>query len=321
MMKLFPRGVLCIAYLLHQVWWLWSPSDSWWAPPRARLKHRTRCKENLLKVAFLWFLKLCRGFIMPAKRGTTSTPTKKKQEESRSSQKKAKFDLQGEEQNSEPMSTMSARKLTDDSTPPAWFARFETRFDLLIKDIKDMQDGLNSHIESTEEKFKSVKDEVKSLWDKIDDLENRSRRNNLVLYNIPEKSENNPNDCVDFMIMLARDFIKINDKDMPKFQRAHRTPTGPPRQHKPRPIHMQFATYQEKISFRKAAVAVFKTTTYNGWKLFIQDDLSARIQKNRKELVPVLKKLREEGKRPFFVYPAVLKFWDNEELKVYTASA
>ena len=268
---------------------------------------------------------------MPAKRGSsTRSPVKKDVQEN--SQKSRKLDFQADsmasgsttEQNSSPMKVSYASKLTaDESTAPIWFSRYEerldARFEVLAKDFKDMQDGLNHHIKDTEEKFETVNDEMKSLWDKIDDLENRSRRNNLVLYNVPEKTETNPSECIDFMKKLSKDFIKIKEGDIPVFQRAHRTPTGPPRaqQNKPRPIHIQFASFQDKIAFRKSAVALFKTTTFNGWKLFIQDDLSVRIQKNRKELVPTLKKLREEGKRPFFVYPAILKYWDNDQLKVY----
>ena len=35
------------------------------------------------------------------------------------------------------------------------------------------------------------------------------------------------------------------------------------------------------------------------------------------ELLPAMKKLREEGKKPFFSYPATLKFWQDGTVKVY----
>ncbi len=259
-----------------------------------------------------------------SKRSTNmrSPACSKKSQDGNSTKKSRKIDFEVDDgssavQNSADI-TMSPVCTADDDKAPRWFTRFEDRFEVLIKDIKDIQEGLNAHIDSTEEKFGSVSKEMELLWDKIDDLENRGRRNNLVLYNVPEGVEPNPNDCINFMNKLSKDFIKIEPASVPEFQRAHRTPTGPSReQGRPRPIHIQFPTFQSKLAFRKAAVSMFKTTTFNGAKLFIQDDLSARVQKKRKELVPAMKKLREEGKRPFFIYPAVLKFWEDTKLKVY----
>ena len=208
-------------------------------------------------------------------------------------------------------------------TAPLWFSRFEQRFEELVRitraEISEIKDGLEFHIETTKTNFEKVEDEVSHLWDKIDDLENRSRRNNLVLYNVPEKSESNPSDCTYFLRALSKDFIKLNPQQIPAFERAHRTPSGPARMNEehPRPIHILFPTFQDKIAFRKAAIAVFKEQKFNDRKLYIQDDISARVQKKRKDLLPVLKKLKEEGKHPFFSYPATLKFWVDGQLKVY----
>ena len=230
-------------------------------------------------------------------------------------------------QNSEDMEILSGNvtneSLGRDDTAPLWFAKFEQRFEELIRitrsEINDMKEGLEFIIETTKSSFDKVNDEVSQLWDKIDDLENRNRRNNLVLYNVPENSESNPYNCIDFLMTLSQDFIKLNPQQIPAFERAHRTPTGPARvneQH-PRPIHILFPSFQDKVALRKAAIAVFKELKFKDRKLYIQDDISARVQKKRKDLLPVLKKLKEEGKHPFFSYPATLKFWDNGHLKVF----
>jgi len=45
--------------------------------------------------------------------------------------------------------------------------------------------------------LKADKATVEALKDEIEELQNRSRRNNLVLYNIPEKAEGS--DCISFI--------------------------------------------------------------------------------------------------------------------------
>ena len=205
---------------------------------------------------------------------------------------------------------------------PVWFRHFEERFENIMKatrsEIKDIKDGLEFHIGATESKFQEVDSEVKKLWEKIDDLENRARRNNLVLYNIPEGTEQNA-DCIQFLNTFSREFLGVQP---PEFQRAHRTPTGPVRDpgSKPRPIHILMPTFQAKLSFRKAAIDVIKGKQFKGNKLYISDDLSHRVQQQRKELLPVLKGLKDSGKKAYFTYPATIRYWDGGHLKVYNSN-
>ena len=57
--------------------------------------------------------------------------------------------------------------------------------------------------------------------DKIDDLENRSRRNNLIFFNIPEGREQNQFDCLEFMTDFLAEFVGVEDDFIIK--RPHRT--------------------------------------------------------------------------------------------------
>ena len=129
----------------------------------------------------------------------------------------------------------------------------------------------------------------------IDDLENRSRRNNAIFFGIPEGSEQNPSNCRDFISNTLMKFIdpegNLPDIDI---QRAHRTPTGPPRtdQSKPRPIHVLFGQFQHKELTRNAAINTFKAKKFKNSKLFVADDLSKRVQDKRKKMLPHFKKLQ-----------------------------
>ena len=93
---------------------------------------------------------------------------------------------------------------------------------------------------------------TKSLESKIDDLENRSRRNNLVLYGVPESQSGSEN-CKEMVTSLLTDFVGI-DGDLVKnsVQRCHRTPIylsqtqATDRNAKPRMIHLNLASFLDK---------------------------------------------------------------------------
>ena len=106
------------------------------------------------------------------------------------------------------MSKDSARKeLSYDKkeTPPQWFldlfSHFESRFEARLENIISKQIGeltlkindQEEHIKSMDFDLRNVKDDLKrlreeneSLVEKLDDLENRSRRCNLVIFGLPE---------------------------------------------------------------------------------------------------------------------------------------
>ena len=68
---------------------------------------------------------------------------------------------------------------------------------------------------------------------------------------------------------------------------------------------------------RKTAIATFKSKKFRDSKLFISDDLSKRVQAQREEALPDYRKLRDDGLRPFFTYPAILKYWDSGSVKIF----
>ena len=215
----------------------------------------------------------------------------------------------------------------DNTAAPAWFTQFEERFNRIMTttrheighEIQDLKQALEFHTSQCDDKFQEMEKKLESAYDKIDDLENRSRRNNLVFFNIPEGREQNQFDCSDFMTDFLAEFVGVDDVII---ERAHRTPSGPPRanQGKPRPIHVCFLNWRSKELVRRSAIKVFKSKKYENQsqKLFVSEDFSKRITQQRKELLPAMKKLRDEGKKAFFKYPAVLKFVDGDgNLKEY----
>ena len=96
-----------------------------------------------------------------------------------------------------------------------WFAKFEQRFEELIRttraEINDMKEVLEFNIETTKFSSDKLNDEVSQLWDKIDDLENRSRRNNLLLLGLSRHTQTTLYVSLTFHCQRFRDTRVFNE--------------------------------------------------------------------------------------------------------------
>lgn len=207
------------------------------------------------------------------------------------------------------------------SEPPLWFQQYERRLNARLDGFTD---SLRFHEQECNDKLDRMQRDLDAALQKIDDLENRSRRNNLVFFNIPENDDDGEEgrSCKSFMA----DFLEKIDPDLKGvgIERAHRTPSFRPSGTRSspgiRPIHVCFSSFETKEKVRKKCVDKFKAKKHEGTgrKLFCSDDYSKRVQAQRKALLPKLKELQKEGKKAFFVFPAIIKFVENQVLKTYT---
>ena len=142
------------------------------------------------------------------------------------------------------------------------------------------------------------------------------RRNNVVIYNIPEESEGHGvYDCSGFVQNFLKQHMKMDAADKFEIERAHRSPTGPPRDRKVRPITVKFLRYQDRVATLKQASKVLKNSPYRGNNIYVSDDVTETVRKDRKRLVRIKKliKATQPGKRVFIpnVVPAVLLCEDD----------
>ncbi len=100
---------------------------------------------------------------------------------------------------------------------------------------------------AAEKVIKNLQTQNSSLLDRIEDLENRSRRSNLRIVNIPEGSENNQ-DPVKFVSEMLKEVTGTEVFDEPPIlERAHRSPGQKPTDgQKPRPFVVCFHRFQDK---------------------------------------------------------------------------
>ena len=146
-----------------------------------------------------------------------------------------------------------------------------------MKDVQSVKSSLEFTQAQVEELItsdltvKKVKVQIEDLGNKLDDLENRSRRNNLCFEGIPEspnetwqESENKIKHLLSsHMPEVGTDFV---------IEKAHRV--GRPRSDsKPRKIVARFLNYRDRE-------AVFKTKKkLNVTNMFVNEDYSDRVIK------------------------------------------
>ena len=128
--------------------------------------------------------------------------------------------------------------------------------------------------------------EIDTLNRKIDDLENRSKRNNVVIWGLKEGAEK---DCSSVEEFLQDElFSKHMGLENIEVMRAHRTKinqaaaSGSASQ--PRPIHVYLLRYPDKGRILKAAMNTLKDNPFYGSQIFISDDVSKSVRNGRAKL-------------------------------------
>ena len=133
--------------------------------------------------------------------------------------------------------------------------------------------------------------------DKQEYLENSSRRNNVKILGIPEKTKKNGKEICEESEIKAIEAIKkkLEITDDLKIERAHRVGRPRPKfrhiegakvENKPRPIVVRFQSWKDKEMALRAA----RRIRPEGMKFF--EDFSKRTLDRRKENMPELIKKR-----------------------------
>ena len=198
--------------------------------------------------------------------------------------------------------------------------RIENDISTVKGKVTQLEDGLNyTNSELAEMKGKleekAEKDKLKNLEREVEDLRNRSRRNNLIFYNIPEKAEGQ--DCAAFIKGFINTHMGLEALcgDV-EIERAHRTPTKLPvnNNKKPRPVYVAFLRYTDKVKILSNAAARLKDNPYQGNLIGVGADFAKETQERRKALIPFKKHLQNKlgrERKVFIAYPAILKYSDE----------
>ena len=198
--------------------------------------------------------------------------------------------------------------------------KVETRVEKLEANFAELERGV-SYMEQDLEQVKTDCEAMKetkadlsefmALKMKVVDLGNRSRRNNIVLHNVPEGSEGDKEfDLSKFVESFIQEKLGMGD-DI-QIGSAHRTPMGRPRrdQDSPRIIHARCIKRKDRDRILREAPEKLRDSEYEGSKVFITDDIEPHTREVHKKLVPIVQEMRHQGNFAYipFSVPRVIKY-------------
>ncbi|KAM4633846.1 regulator of G-protein signaling 22 [Polymixia lowei] len=151
--------------------------------------------------------------------------------------------------------------------------------------------------------------EVEDLRQKLDDMENRGRRNNLRFIGVPEGSEKN--DTLTFMDKIIPEILNIDFPGGLEIERAHRIGAvrrhtdseGPPPP--PRPIIARFLRFQDRVRIAEAARKMGRVT-WKEHRIMVFADYSRLVTEKRVKFNECKKMLHEKRVKVSLDYPAVM---------------
>uniref|UniRef100_A0A5F8HEE8 L1 transposable element RRM domain-containing protein n=1 Tax=Monodelphis domestica TaxID=13616 RepID=A0A5F8HEE8_MONDO len=190
------------------------------------------------------------------------------------------------------------------------FTHLQNQFDQTVKENQALKQELIKQSQNT----KKLEENIKYLTDKVIDLENRGRRDNLRIIGLPEKPEINTK-----LDMVIQDIIKENCPEILEqggntaTDRAHRTPsTLNPQKTTPRNVIAKFQSYQTKEKILQEARK--RQFRYKGMPIRVTQDLASCTLNDHKAWNMIFRKARELGLQPRISYPAKLTIYFQEKV-------
>ena len=142
---------------------------------------------------------------------------------------------------------------------------------------------------------------------RLEELENRMRRNNVRAIGLPEKMEGkNPVEFIEKWLIAA--FGREAFSPMFSVERAHRVPSRPPQPGAPpRPFLFKFLHYRDRDATLYNARINPAALKVDNTKVSLFPDFSAELQKKRSKFLDVKRRLRDLDLKYAMLYPARLR--------------
>lgn len=153
---------------------------------------------------------------------------------------------------------------------------------------------------------------------KCEDLQNRLRRNNIRIFQIPEDSEGR--DMAGFVKALLQKELKLPpDLDI-KIERAHRSLAAKPKDSTvpPRSIIVRFLDAAVKDTIIKQAWSQ-GPVLFQGKRIYFDQDYSPELQQKRMKVHEVIKQLKKKNIQARCLYPAQIKIKLNSGEKTFAS--
>ncbi|KAI8517875.1 hypothetical protein Bbelb_038920 [Branchiostoma belcheri] len=154
-----------------------------------------------------------------------------------------------------------------------------------ISDTKETSDKNADKLKQLEQNMMTYNTEVTEMANKLDYIENQSRRNNLIFDGIKDDRKETWEQSETKVKEVLRNKLRLNTDNI-EIERAHRN--GKPGD-RPRPIVVKLLRYKDKQNILRQAKML------KGTQIFINEDFSDKIRQKRKDLQPALRAARERG--------------------------
>ena len=192
---------------------------------------------------------------------------------------------------------------------------YNTRLDVLRKETDELKLSVEASQEMMEKKFEKAEGKVKSyklqhdkdineLWqeneylrEKMRDLEDRSRRDNLRVDGLKEIDNETWEKTEEILQQMIRDVLELEGINI---ERAHRVGNKSNEKNAPRTIVAKFSSYKDK----QAILSVAKKL--KGKDIYINEDYSKETLEIRKENWQTVKRLRSQGTYAYLVYDRIV---------------
>lgn len=190
--------------------------------------------------------------------------------------------------------------------------RLEQQVTNVEQRISDSEDKALRH----ERAIRYLLQKEAKLSAKCEDLESRARRNNLRIYGVKEGEEKN--DMIKFISNLMRSSLELPEDFDLCLERAHRSLTMKPKEPAPpRSIIIRFSDYRARETVLQHAWKK-RGVTYQGQKIFFDQDYTSDVQKKRKQVREVIKQLKEKKIKAQSPFPAQLKIYLDSGMRTFT---
>lgn len=182
----------------------------------------------------------------------------------------------------------------------------ECRLGELFQDTSDLK-----------QRYETLQKSYHQLTNKVDDLENRSRRCNLRVIGIPETVKGP--DLFSFLQVTLPELLHVEDICANiVVERAHRLgPARPATDSRPRVVIFKTLNYVHKEAIWMAS-RKNKGLRWNDSRLLIFQDYSAEVTRARKEFSVLCSRLIKEGRKFALLFPARLRLFHGSTFKDFT---
>ncbi|XP_077536069.1 uncharacterized protein LOC144148407 [Haemaphysalis longicornis] len=185
----------------------------------------------------------------------------------------------------------------------------QQRLDRIELSLKTVEETALA-VKQIDVKVTALDNTVQILQNKLTELEDRSRRNNILVYGIDEKDDETNDDLEAAVVQGV--FNTVLGVNVRSAERIHRI--GRKRPDKARPVIVKLFDYREKMD-------VFsKCSKLKGTEVSISEDYSVATRQKRKKLWDSTTELRSTGNKPKLIYDKLkignqLYLWDESQNK------